>query len=138
MKPFAVIPVSKNQPGYTSLPCESFGPAKPFAMAAACSGARHASVFGPLHASVRGSKPQPRASNTMPSATPSFASQAFSSESTTSFLSASDSAFAEIGLPFASFGATALSATETYLSARLEKFVRIAGSPAMMPSKYRG
>src|SRR6185312_1662459 len=121
-----------------SLPRESFGPAKPFAIAPACAAVRHESVFAPLQTSDFGSNPQPFASNTMPSATPSFASQAFSSESTTSFLSLSESAFAVIGLPLSSFGATELSATVTYLSARFEKLVRIAGAPATMPSKYRG
>ena len=71
----------------------------------------------------------------MPSLTPSSASQALSAPSITSFLSDSDSACRTCGTPCAFFGATVLSIVATHSSPMPEKFVRIAGAPAITPSK---
>src|SRR4051794_12944984 len=100
------MPVSNQNPGYTGLPRESLGPAKPLATAATCSRVRHDAVFGPLQASSAGLNLQPIGSEIIPSAIPSLASQAWSSESTTSLRSLSDKAREVCGLPSSSLGAT--------------------------------
>src|SRR6185503_16186803 len=76
--------------GATSSPVELRGPGNAFLSAATCGCERHESVFAPLQVSTAGSNVQASGLNTIPSLSPSFASQTASMLSTNSFLSASE------------------------------------------------
>src|ERR1035437_3625910 len=108
-------------------------------MALIFSGAMHSSFWLALQASTTGSDSLPGGADIMPPATPSFASHRFMSASMKSARSPTVRNLSICGLPEVYLGAAWLYATGIHWPmARLERPVRMAGSPETMPLKASG